>query len=52
VDLHSICEGPDVGEVPYYLARHRNTDDPHGLGSFLLMNEEWKISLTSMTYPL
>jgi len=51
VDIHNICEGTDVGEAPYYLARKRNTNDPHGLGAFLLMNEEWNTSLTSMAYP-
>jgi len=51
VDLHNICEGTDVGDAAYYLARRRNTNDPHGLGAFLLMNEEWNTSLASMTYP-
>jgi len=49
VDIHNICAGTDVGEVPYYLSRPRNTNDPHGLGAFLLMNEEWKTSQTSMS---
>jgi len=51
VDIYNICEGTDVGEAAYYLARQRNTNDPHGLGAFLLMNEEWNTSLGSMAYP-
>ena len=36
-----ICEGTNVDDqVSYYLTRERHTDDFHGLGAFLLMNEE------------
>ncbi len=35
-----ICEGTNVGDLAFYLARKRNTDDFHGLGAFLIMNEE------------
>jgi unsaturated rhamnogalacturonyl hydrolase len=35
-----ICEGTMVGDEASYLARKRYTDDFHGLGAFLLMNEE------------
>jgi unsaturated rhamnogalacturonyl hydrolase len=38
--LVGICEGTNVGTVKDYLARARNDDDMHGLGAFLLMNEE------------
>ncbi|HEY0308880.1 MAG TPA: glycoside hydrolase family 88 protein [Acidobacteriaceae bacterium] len=51
LDIHNICEGTDVGDTAYYLARKRNTNDPHGLGSFLIMNEEWNHSTASMAFP-
>lgn len=35
-----ICEGTNVGDTLSYLTRKRKTDDFHGLGAFLLMNEE------------
>jgi unsaturated rhamnogalacturonyl hydrolase len=41
VDIANICEGTNVGNLAYYLARTRNTNDPHGLGAFLVMNEEY-----------
>ena len=41
VDIADICEGTDVGNLAYYLARPRATNDPHGLGAFLVMNEEY-----------
>jgi unsaturated rhamnogalacturonyl hydrolase len=50
-DIHNICEGTDVSDAPYYLGRARNTNDPHGLGAFLLMNEEWNTSAASMDFP-
>jgi unsaturated rhamnogalacturonyl hydrolase len=40
VDLGNICEGTNVGDVNYYFARKRNTNDFHGVGAFLIMNEE------------
>ena len=46
--IADICEGTNVGDLEYYFHRQRNTDDFHGLGAFLLMNEEWNTSLTSM----
>lgn len=51
VDIRNICEGTDVSDASYYLARARNTNDPHGLGAFLLMNEEWNTSVASMDFP-
>jgi unsaturated rhamnogalacturonyl hydrolase len=39
VQLVDICEGTNLGDLDFYLARARNTNDPHGLGAFLLMNE-------------
>jgi unsaturated rhamnogalacturonyl hydrolase len=47
-NISDICEGTNVGDLDYYFNRKRNTNDFHGLGAFLLMNEEWNTSLTSM----
>ena len=38
-DIVDICIGTNVGDLPFYLARPRATNDLHGLGAFLLMNE-------------
>ena len=46
-NLSGICEGTNVGPLQYYLDRKRNTNDLHGLGAFLIMNEEWNTSVTS-----
>jgi unsaturated rhamnogalacturonyl hydrolase len=46
-NLTDICEGTNVGDLQFYLNRKRNTDDFHGLGAFLLMNEEWNTSISS-----
>ena len=46
-DLTNICEGTNVGDLQFYLNRKRNTNDLHGLGAFLLMNEEWTTSVSS-----
>jgi len=43
-----ICEGTNVGDQVSYLVRKRNTDDFHGLGAFLLMNEEVQFNQTIM----
>jgi unsaturated rhamnogalacturonyl hydrolase len=42
VSVPNICAGSVVGDLPYYLARPRNTDDIHGIGAFLLMNEQMR----------
>lgn len=39
-DIANICEGTNVGDIDYYLNRPRATNDPHGLGAFLVMNEQ------------
>ncbi len=39
VHIANICEGTNVSDLSYYLNRARKTDDEHGLGAFLLMNE-------------
>ena len=38
--IADICEGTNVGDLAFYLARPRSTDDFHGLGAFLIMNEQ------------
>lgn len=38
-NLTDICEGTNVGDLAFYLARKRNVNDFHGLGAFLIMNE-------------
>ncbi len=38
-NLTDICEGTNVADLSFYLARKRNTNDFHGLGAFLIMNE-------------
>ena len=39
-NLVDICEGTNVSDLAYYFARKRNVNDFHGLGAFLIMNEE------------
>ena len=39
-NLTDICEGTNVGDLNYYLGRARKTNDFHGLGAFLIMNEQ------------
>ena len=38
--VKNICIGTNVGNAAYYRSRPRATDDLHGLGSFLIMNEQ------------
>jgi unsaturated rhamnogalacturonyl hydrolase len=38
--ITDISEGTNVGNLAYYLARARNTNDLHGLGAFMIMNEQ------------
>lgn len=49
-NLAGICTGTNVGDLAWYLARPRQTNDLHGLGAFLLMNEEWTTSVSSLNY--
>ncbi len=39
-NLRDICEGTNVSDLAYYFARKRNENDFHGLGAFLIMNEQ------------
>src|SRR5947209_17628927 len=38
--LTQICIGTNVGDYAFYIGRPRATNDFHGLGSFLIMNEQ------------
>lgn len=40
-NLVDICEGTNVADLAYYFARKRSTNDFHGLGAFLIMNEKF-----------
>ncbi len=40
-NLTDICEGTFPADLAYYFARKRNTNDFHGLGAFLIMNEKF-----------
>ena len=39
-NITDICVGTNVGDYAFYIARTRATNDLHGLGSFLIMNEQ------------
>ncbi|WP_030327116.1 glycoside hydrolase family 88/105 protein [Streptomyces sp. NRRL B-3229] len=39
-NLADISVGTNVGDYAYYIARDRATNDFHGLGAFLIMNEQ------------
>jgi unsaturated rhamnogalacturonyl hydrolase len=38
--LVDICEGTNVADLAYYFGRKRAENDFHGLGAFLIMNEQ------------
>jgi unsaturated rhamnogalacturonyl hydrolase len=40
-NISDICEGTNVADLAYYFARKKNTNDFHGLGAFLIMNEKF-----------
>lgn len=42
VDIANICIGTNVGDLQFYLDRPRKTNDEHGLGAFLIMNEQMR----------
>ena len=46
--IADISEGTNVSDLAYYLARKRPIDDFHGLGAFLLMNEEVEFNQPAM----
>jgi unsaturated rhamnogalacturonyl hydrolase len=39
-NLKDISEGTNVSDLAYYFARKRNENDFHGIGAFLIMNEQ------------
>lgn len=39
-NVTDICIGTGVGDLAWYFARPRATNDMHGLGAFLIMNEQ------------
>jgi rhamnogalacturonyl hydrolase YesR len=39
-NITDICVGTNVGDYAFYIARTRATNDFHGLGAFLIMNEQ------------
>jgi len=47
-NLIDISEGTNVSDLAYYFARKRNENDFHGLGAFLIMNEQ--LGAASMKY--
>ena len=40
-NLTDVCEGTNVADLAYYFARKRPTNDLHGVGAFLIMNEKF-----------
>jgi unsaturated rhamnogalacturonyl hydrolase len=45
IAMPNICEGTNVGDLAFYLARARHTNDLHGLGAFIIMNEQLRKSV-------
>jgi len=43
-NIKDICEGTNVADINYYFARKRNENDFHGIGAFLIMNEQLRTS--------
>lgn len=43
-NLTNISEGTNVSDINYYFARKRNANDFHGIGAFLIMNEQLRTS--------
>lgn len=39
-NLIDISEGTNVNDLAYYFGRKRNANDNHGIGAFLIMNEQ------------
>jgi unsaturated rhamnogalacturonyl hydrolase len=39
-NIVDICEGTNVSDLGYYFGRKRNQNDFHGIGAFLIMNEQ------------
>jgi hypothetical protein len=41
INIADICEGTNVADLAYYFGRKRVSNDFHGLGAFLIMNEKF-----------
>jgi unsaturated rhamnogalacturonyl hydrolase len=48
LNVGDISEGTNVSDAAYYFGRKRNLNDFHGLGAFLLMNEEYTTGVSTM----
>jgi unsaturated rhamnogalacturonyl hydrolase len=48
-NLTEICIGTNVGDLAFYYARPRAVNDQHGLGAFLIMNEQ--VRYLNMYHP-
>jgi rhamnogalacturonyl hydrolase YesR len=46
-NLAQISVGTNVGDYAYYVGRTQATNDPHGLGAFLIMNEQLRAAASS-----
>nr|WSX81748.1 glycoside hydrolase family 88 protein [Streptomyces sp. NBC_00899] len=46
-NLTTISVGTNVGDYAYYVARTKATNDFHGLGAFLIMNEQLRGTVTT-----
>ncbi|QWF81805.1 glycoside hydrolase family 88/105 protein [Amycolatopsis sp. CA-230715] len=42
--IKDISEGTNVGDLDYYYGRARSTNDFHGLGAFVIMNEQLRVA--------
>jgi unsaturated rhamnogalacturonyl hydrolase len=47
-DISGICEGTNVSDINYYFNRKQGVNDFHGLGAFLIMNEQRITKRSSM----
>jgi len=45
--IENICDGTNVSDLNYYLSRPRKSDDLHGIGAFLIMNEQMRLAQMS-----
>jgi unsaturated rhamnogalacturonyl hydrolase len=48
-NIADICEGTNVGDLAFYYGRKHPTNDFHGLGAFLIMNEELQHNTPAMS---
>ena len=48
-NIADICEGTNVGDLAFYYGRKHPVNDFHGLGAFLIMNEEFQHNAPAMS---